>query len=115
MPRPPHICTRCNATVPHGALCACQQAAKRERNRRHDRKRPTAAQRGYNSAWRTASKAFLKINDRCAWSGCSKPSTVVDHVIPHRGNDKLFWDKSNWQPLCTRCHNSKKQRVERVR
>ena len=32
---------------------------------------------------------------------------VVDHIIPHRGDVKLFWDQSNWQPLCEHHHNVK--------
>jgi len=32
---------------------------------------------------------------------------IVDHVIPHRGDQELFWDTSNWQPLCKRCHDVK--------
>ena len=35
------------------------------------------------------------------------PATVVDHVIPHRGDRKLFWDEQNWQPLCKECHDKK--------
>lgn len=26
---------------------------------------------------------------------------------------KLFWDKGNWQGLCSHCHDSHKQRVEK--
>jgi hypothetical protein len=26
---------------------------------------------------------------------------------------KLFWSRSNWQPLCVRCHSSVKQSRER--
>jgi len=40
------------------------------------------------------------------------PATVVDHIIPHRGDKKLFWDQSNWQPLCKHCHDSIKAREE---
>lgn len=36
-----------------------------------------------------------------------KQSTVVDHIIPHRGNMDLFWYEENWQPLCKRCHDKK--------
>jgi len=32
---------------------------------------------------------------------------VVDHIQPHKGNDDLFWDASNWQSLCEACHNLK--------
>jgi 5-methylcytosine-specific restriction enzyme A len=112
MSRPPHICTRCNVIVPHGKQCACQIAATRERNKRHDRRRPTASQRGYNSAWRKAREAFLKTHDRCAI--CHGQANTVDHIIPHKGDMKLFWDKTNWQPLCTACHSRHKQRLERA-
>jgi 5-methylcytosine-specific restriction protein A len=31
----------------------------------------------------------------------------VDHIIPHKGNMNLFWDKRNWQSMCGRCHSKK--------
>ena len=34
-------------------------------------------------------------------------ATVVDHIIPHRGDRILFWDQNNWQPLCKPCHDRK--------
>ena len=34
-------------------------------------------------------------------------ATVVDHIIPHKGDQKLFWDTRNWQPLCKPCHDKK--------
>ncbi|WP_298494800.1 HNH endonuclease [uncultured Maritimibacter sp.] len=111
MPRPPHICT-CGKTVAHGERCKCQIARTRARNRRHDATRPSAARRGYGNKWRTARAAFLAIHDRCTWPGCGAPATVVDHVVPHRGDERLFWDQSNWQPLCTHCHSNKKQQLE---
>lgn len=37
---------------------------------------------------------------------------VIDHRIPHRGNERLFWDEANWQPLCEPCHNTKSARGE---
>lgn len=35
----------------------------------------------------------------------------VDHVVPHRGDYDLFWH-GELQTLCTRCHNSAKQKEE---
>ena len=32
---------------------------------------------------------------------------VVDHIIPHRGNEVLFWDHSNWQGLSKADHDRK--------
>lgn len=41
------------------------------------------------------------------------PATVVDHVTPHRGVERLFWDAGNLQSLCKACHDGRKQRDER--
>ena len=75
-----------------------------------DRLRGNAEARGYNAEWRRARKAFLQQNPLC--SECRKagkltPATVVDHIIPHRGDKRLFWDEKNWQPLCKSCHDRK--------
>ncbi|WP_320109629.1 HNH endonuclease [Rhodopseudomonas sp. P2A-2r] len=43
---------------------------------------------------------------------CGQPASVVDHIIPHRGDRARFWDRTNWQPLCTHCHASRKQSAE---
>lgn len=86
-----------------------------------DRDRATAAQRGYGSRWRTASKTFLARNPlcrHCAERGKAVPAEATDHVVPHRlfealesGDadsirqaQSLFWDTGNWQGLCTSCH-----------
>jgi len=34
-------------------------------------------------------------------------ATVLDHVIPHKGDAKLFWDEDNWQSLCKPDHSRK--------
>jgi 5-methylcytosine-specific restriction protein A len=34
-------------------------------------------------------------------------ATDVDHIKPHRGDNVLFWDQSNWQSLCHRHHSVK--------
>jgi len=111
MTRPPHLCT-CGKIVAHGTRCACQIASARARNKRHDANRPTAAQRGYNGAWRALRKAFLAAFPWCAM--CNAPATVVDHIIPHRGDEALFNDRNNLQSLCAPCHNRRKQRLERA-
>jgi len=108
----PRICPKCSKIIPARAECACQRAAKRQRDRRHDQTRPTASQRGYNSKWRTASKAFLRRFPMCAM--CHGEATQVDHIKPHKGDRALFWDQTNWQPLCTTCHAKHKQRQERA-
>jgi 5-methylcytosine-specific restriction protein A len=32
---------------------------------------------------------------------------VIDHIVAHRGDPQLFWDETNWQPLCKACHDHK--------
>ena len=44
---------------------------------------------------------------RCLQQGRYEKATVVDHITPHKGNQQLFWDRNNWQPLCKQCHDRK--------
>ncbi|MCG9081149.1 HNH endonuclease [Laribacter hongkongensis] len=76
----------------------------------------TAAERGYGHQWRKARASFLRRHPLCVMclaEGLTVAATVVDHINPHRGDQRLFWDSSNWQPLCASCHSGAKQREER--
>ncbi len=105
----PFICA-CGKVVPHGTRCECRKASDRERKARHDATRPSARERGYTSKWEQARIAFLTAHPTCA--RCGAPAKVVDHITPHRGDLKLFWSRSNWQPLCVPCHSGPKQSEE---
>jgi 5-methylcytosine-specific restriction protein A len=88
--RPPGVRTRAQADVARGT--------------RHER--------GYTTAWVKASKLFLLEHPTCACADCAARaiplrSTVVDHIVPHRGNGQLFWDPTNWQALNKHCHDRK--------
>lgn len=77
--------------------------------------RPSAARGGNPHRWRKVAKAFLMRHPLCrgcAAAGMTRPAEVVDHVIPHRGDRRLFWDRGNWQPLCKWHHDSIKARLE---
>lgn len=77
----------------------------------------TTTQRGYGYRWQKERERFLMANPLCCYCqerGVTTEATVVDHKVPHRGDQALFWDRSNWQPLCKRCHDSVKQ-VEELR
>ena len=70
----------------------------------------SAASRGYGRAWQKASKQYLAAHPlcvRCMAEGKYKKATVVDHIVPHRGDETLFWDRDNWQALCKSCHDHK--------
>jgi 5-methylcytosine-specific restriction protein A len=107
--RPPRICS-CGKVVASGLRCECQVLRDRERKARFDRTRPNARARGYTREWDKARTEYLINNQTCRY--CPAPANVVDHVKPHRGDMRLFWNRSNWQPLCTPCHSSIKQSRE---
>ena len=75
----------------------------------------TSAQRGYGYKWQKAREGFLREHPLCVMctaEGRVTAATVVDHVIPHRGDQSLFWRRSNWQSLCASHHSGDKQRQE---
>lgn len=72
--------------------------------------RSSACERGYNYRWRKAREAYLRKHPlcvECASAGRTEQATRVDHIIPHKDNQELFWDITNWQGLCERHHNIK--------
>lgn len=91
------------------------EESKRARDRAADAQRGNAAQRGYDGRWNRARRLFLAEQPLCRMcqaQGIITLATVVDHVVPHRGDPALFWDRNNWQPLCKRHHDRDKQRLE---
>lgn len=111
--------------MPHRALRPCSRSgcpnltsgrycqADQHLTKQWDQQRGSAAQRGYGSKWQKASKAYLAKHPWCAEclrAGRHTPATLVDHVTPHRGDMKVFWDSSRWQSMCDYDHNVKRQR-----
>lgn len=74
--------------------------------------RASAAKRGYCYKWNKARIAYLVEHPLCECKACQDSgqpllADVVDHIIPHRGNMELFWDKKNWQAMNHICHSRK--------
>jgi 5-methylcytosine-specific restriction endonuclease McrA len=70
----------------------------------------TTAQRGYGGKWQRYRLKFLERNVLCVMchaQGKVVEATVVDHIVDHRGNQALFWDRANHQALCKPCHGIK--------
>ena len=64
----------------------------------------------YNHRWRKVRAAYLRRHPlcvKCLAEGRYVTATVVDHIVPHRGNPLLMWDVSNYQALCKPCHDRK--------
>ena len=92
---PGKICGRplCNVRVPHG-VTYCEQHEQEWREKRKARKSTKRKAQyldpGDLSKWRRVRAAFLQRNSICA--ECGRPATVVDHIVPHRGDAALLWD-----------------------
>lgn len=83
---------------------------KKQRRKQYDQQRGSAAQRGYDARWRKFRRYYLNRHPlcvRCQGKGGLTPATIVDHIVPHRGDYRLMWDTDNWQSLCKQCHDIK--------
>ncbi len=93
---------------------ARREALEKERakryNARYDKRRPAYHAWYSHAGWRRYRLAFLARHPYCAEClkrGVHTFATEVDHIVPHRGNRRLFWDEANHQALCTECHSRK--------
>jgi 5-methylcytosine-specific restriction protein A len=81
-----------------------------------DAQRGGGTKRGYGYAWQKFRDRWLKEHPLCAYclrTNRTTTATLVDHIIPHRGDMELFWRDGNHQSLCDSCHSSIKQREEK--
>lgn len=77
-----------------------------------------STERGYGYAWQQARLRFLASNPLCVMCLAMKPpritvADVVNHKIPHRGDQDLFWSEENWEALCKQHHDSDVQMAEK--
>ena len=56
--------------------------------------------------WRALRKQVLETQPQCCICG-STVDLTVDHKIPPRGDEELFYDFYNLQVLCRECHRIK--------
>jgi 5-methylcytosine-specific restriction protein A len=68
----------------------------------------------WKNRWRYRAKRQLRDEPLCAM--CSKEgrvvtATIADHKIPHKGNERLFWE-GELQSLCKFHHDLVKKREE---
>ena len=97
---------------PMGALSDAQRAAAKKA---FDKKRGTAAQRGYDSKWielRNIVRAEEPLCRQCLAEGRITATQEIDHIIPHKGNRALFIARDNLQGLCKRHHSAKTARED---
>lgn len=92
---------------------------------RHDEaRRGLEARRWYGlAAWKAKPhglrwQCLMRDAFTCQWPGCGRIEAdtsllVADHIVPHRGDRRLFFDLGNLQTLCKTCHDKHKQSAER--
>jgi 5-methylcytosine-specific restriction protein A len=57
----------------------------------------------YDNDWQRYRARFLAANSKCY--ACGAPAVVVDHLIPHKGDEILFRKLDNHIPMCYSDHN----------
>ena len=110
--KPRHPCNRPGCPeLTAKRFCPTHQAQhNRAAQQAMDAKRGSAAARGYGRRWQKVRLTYLRKHVFCVYCDAEARltvATVVDHIRPHKGNQALFWDRSNWQALCKRCHDRK--------
>lgn len=99
---------------PHASLAALKTQTPVQQ---HDERRGTAYSRGYDRWWARQRRAHLRQSPLCVCcdaNGFIRPASLVDHIVPHRGDQQLFRDQTNWQSLCAECHGRIKSVIERL-
>lgn len=93
----------------------------RDRNRRRDSAYPWRS--WYKTSRWQKLRAAVLIRDKyvCQRTGVlligkhpAPNSPVVDHIKPHRGDEKLFWDDANLHAVSKEYHDSEKQKAEQA-
>lgn len=57
--------------------------------------------------WQRLRKMVIAEQPICIVEGCSRLTTDVDHVLPHRGKEELFFAYDNLQGMCKKHHSRK--------
>ena len=101
--------------VTHATYCTIH-AKQHDAAYRH--KVGSSNKRGYTYRWQKEREAYLIRNPLCEdclnQHDVIRAATEVDHIIPHKGDMRLFWDSdNNWQGLCKSCHSKKTAKEQR--
>jgi 5-methylcytosine-specific restriction enzyme A len=104
---------RCPHKVAGNGKCAVHAQEDKARHARFY----TGTGINYGRPWRRAVKAWLNEDPsrilcaHCKAEGIICVGTETDHIVPHRGDPELFWDRNNnWQRLCAYHHSKKTAR-----
>jgi 5-methylcytosine-specific restriction protein A len=83
------------------------------------RQQDLAQRRGYRelktARWRRFRKLVIApLCVCCKANGRPTAAALVDHIIPHHGDEALIYDEGNCQSLCNWCHEHIKKSLEHL-
>ena len=99
----------CGSLIPAGRQPPYCEEHRKEKRRREDQDRPSAAKRGYDRRWRRFREWFLRqkpLCEECKEQGRTTAAKEVHHIKPIKGpNDRNRLDPDNCKALCKSCHS----------
>lgn len=105
----------CVGYAVHGSPYCSQHAAAHARAFRLSEHRKAAARLYRTGQWQALRRQQLTMQPFCAEcqrAGRYTLASEVDHVVPHRNDEQLFFDAVNLQSLCHSCHSIKTARED---
>lgn len=93
----------------------CDAHAEQVKSYAREKPRESSTSRGYGYKWQQARAGWLAKHPlcvQCQARGLVVEATDVDHIVPHKGDMTVFWDRSKWQSLCASCHSAKTARED---
>ncbi|MCC6797669.1 MAG: HNH endonuclease [Candidatus Hydrogenedentes bacterium] len=75
--------------------------------------RPTASKRGYDAEWQKLRAQHLARQPACVKCGVVRENNHVDHIVPHRGDNRLRLNPNNLQTMCHSHHSQKRENNEK--
>jgi len=105
----------CTGYAASGSPYCRAHAAAHARVFRSAAHRKEAARLYRTGQWRALRRQQLTAKPFCAEclkAGRYTPASEVDHIVPHRNDERLFFDPMNLQSLCSSCHSIKTARED---
>lgn len=98
-----------------GSSFCSRHAQAHAREYRSTKYRKDAARLYRSGQWLALRRQQLTMHPfcvECLKAGKYTMASEVDHIIPHRNDERLFFDPSNLQSLCHSCHSIKTARED---
>jgi len=102
------FCAKCSRLAVSGGLCEVHQ--KQSQQQAYQRRDNKWLYLYHDPQWDRLRDAQLAKDPFCAecrGEHLLTPASVADHIKPHKGDPKLFYDADNLQSMCKQHHDRK--------